>query len=1653
MYPQEMWHKIVLGQGDVVQVRIAPSGDSESNPIAVILTIAVLVAAPYLAPALGFTGIGATLFTIGVTAGGLLIVNALFPPRRPETDATGRKRQYSLSGGSNSIRQNEPMLLLLGSHRVFPDYAAQEYSDYDDKGDHFVNQIFDFGLGRLALENHRIGETLVTEYDDFEMSGQNIGNLYEESGSDMLPGGELSADFWRRTTFTPADTVRIAFNFTVRNFATRNEQRGRVGNIQIDEGVPVWVEIQYRRFGVAEWESERVELIPTGTMTLMEDVSFTGLPGEYEGQVRILSGLTDDGIASFTLTSYQSAMGASPQLVAGNVDTIQGGELEYNDPLVRTTPQDVYQVGFDINVQHFRANDKGRLEGRDTEIRMGFRPAGAGDWQEIVHTIPTPSGTDARNAVRRSFVQQVNGSESGQYDVRATLVTEIEMRTNEHGEMVIKDDRVTFVANLVSFRAYQRSQADFLGQNPLAVRIKATGQLFGRLETFNADAHQLIPSWNGAGWISDQKTSNPGDILRKWYQGFRDPNQTLLAGYGHPDEEIHHDSLQGFAEHCEAMGLECNVVLEDGRDEDEIATLIAQCGWGRVDTSTGKYGVIWEDAERPVTAVVNPANIIAGTLNVSYDNENLADEIIGRFIDRDSDYKENTVRRPVPNLTITGEFPIEIPLEGITSGEHAAKEVNRTAAAQFYHTRIVTWEMLEEGFAGVGVGDVIGMANGLLGDGQGGRFLSIDADRTSMEIPFDPDSDTGVAWLWLLDDTVIQTTYQKTGGRTIQIDAPLPTPPTDVGGFEEPYSYRFMLFPSDAIYIKVRITGFEPAGQGRYRFTARDELQEYYDFRTSDLTAELLPPGSQVTLPDGTISGDPRQIPVGGFTVTTNSLGVRIFSWTAHPLPADGYAIRYGVVGTIFADMIALHEGLLAASPYEVLDRPPDGEWTFGIIAILTDTKKPTIPTYYTTTLGATADDGGVENTLTPRVVDTPPQPNDVVVTCGFEFCMVEWVDPFLQYANHKSAHIYRNTTDDLATAAEVGSVDWSIYVDTTVELDTVYYYWVVFESTEGVRGPFSDVATGKTAIDLDAYHADLLAEIRSSPLTEWLLSPITNPQYITNEIRRLSSRAAFLAASAELLLQRELNRTEATLTLAQEDIVSIQQENVQVRAELAGKASSPALMQLTSVVDGKGDASALQALTTRVTASEGEIEALSESLTRLTATVGTKADATAVQSLTTRVTTAEGRVDSLSESITTLQARVTDKADASALRSLQARVTTSEGQITSLSESLTRLTATVAGKADASALNSLTARVRTNEGEVESLAESITNLMSTVAGKADATALQGLSTRVTTAEGRITSQASQISNLASQIANAATSSAVRALTSRVTSVEGRITSISSDVTTLRASIAGKADASAQTLLEARVSDAEDVDGNTNLGTLARWLVKTRVNDLAGGVGLLNDGSKVSFYVRADTFAILPRNVLSSDLRNVKIPFAVRGGQVWLNEALIGAATIESAQIRSLSADKVTGLQAIFDTLTVNLARVTGTLSATHVDADVANIQRLAGSRGISGSSWTSIGLSQSMSGFDILMVYVNPRNTGQGGINSTMPTSLDVSRLSTRAPSRTFANLHLAYQIGAADGQGCQGHAYRSSAGTTLYLRWFSNEPFDVDAVYGVKL
>lgn len=148
-----------------------------------------------------------------------------------------------------------------------------------------------------------------------------------------------------------------------------------------------------------------------------------------------------------------------------------------------------------------------------------------------------------------------------------------------------------------------------------------------------------------------------------------------------------------------------------------------------------------------------------------------------------------------------------------------------------------------------------------------------------------------------------------------------------------------------------------------------------------------------------------------------------------------------------------------------------------------------------------------------------------------------------------------------------------------------------------------------------------------------------------------------------------------------------------------------------------------------RFSTSETTWSAWKNDVLDLTTVVGTKANASALNALDTRVTAAEGTISSQGSSITLLQndlstltGTVGTKASASALSALDARVTSAEGvntsqatAITGLQSSVTTLSNGLATKADASALTTTNTNVSNLSGTVSAQAGQITTLQSSV--------------------------------------------------------------------------------------------------------------------------------------------------------------------------------------------------------------------------------------------------------------------------------------------------------------------------------------------------
>lgn len=180
--PPEWWPRIQVKPGTVIGVAAGVEGGGDSDVGRMVLMVAVIAASIYFGPMLGATmnsalGMGlsaAQATSMGmavISMGGMMAVNALLP--MPTNDLSGlggsgsqASPTYSLIGGSNRVRRYEPLPLVIGTHRMFPDQACAGYTLYVNGNDQYLFLAFNFGFGDLEITDLRIGDTPLSDYKD-----------------------------------------------------------------------------------------------------------------------------------------------------------------------------------------------------------------------------------------------------------------------------------------------------------------------------------------------------------------------------------------------------------------------------------------------------------------------------------------------------------------------------------------------------------------------------------------------------------------------------------------------------------------------------------------------------------------------------------------------------------------------------------------------------------------------------------------------------------------------------------------------------------------------------------------------------------------------------------------------------------------------------------------------------------------------------------------------------------------------------------------------------------------------------------------------------------------------------------------------------------------------------------------------------------------------------------------------------------------------------------------------------------------------------------------------------------------------------------------------------------------------------------------------
>jgi hypothetical protein len=468
-----LWRVVRPKVGTRIVIRPVPAGNVLKNVLQIVVVIAAVALgqlwAPAVAGALGIsTGTAAALITAGVTVIGSLLLNALIPPPKP---SGAQNPNYSISGFRNQANPDGPVPVPFGEIRYAPPYAALPYTEIVGNVQ-YIRALFVWGYGQLGVSDLKIGDTLLSEYDEFQVE------------------------------------------------------------------------------------------------------TYSGLP--TDPQVRLYPQQVLEEAQNIELTRAWALDDAGNLLVPNH--TIEKSWVRY-------TASDVTEAavifGFPGGLMHMSGS--GQRNNWTVLVRIRQRPLGSTDtWTDVV----TCSMTDASSVpIWRQFRWVLPSR--GAWEIELTRMSD--------------ESRDTAVSDRVVWQALQSFRPEYPINFPhpvavTAMRVKATAQLNGNLDTLTAVVRRYAPDWDQATqtWIT-RPTRSPASALRWALQG------PALA-YPLLDSELDLDLLADWAEWCSANGLYYDRVHDQEGSIGDAVRDIAHAGRASIRHDGVKTGVV---IDRPQSTPVD----------------------------------------------------------------------------------------------------------------------------------------------------------------------------------------------------------------------------------------------------------------------------------------------------------------------------------------------------------------------------------------------------------------------------------------------------------------------------------------------------------------------------------------------------------------------------------------------------------------------------------------------------------------------------------------------------------------------------------------------------------------------------------------------------------------------------------------------------------------------------------------------------------------------------------------------------------------------------------------------------------------------------------------------------------------------------------------
>lgn len=628
------WHLVVQPSWELKFIVLPQNGGGGGigKIIRTVALVALAVVAPVIAPAIGAaigvtSAIGISLISAGIIIGGSLLINALLPPQVPggqgPADDLQASPTYSLSAQGNSARLLQPVPRLYGRHILFPDFASQPFTTYENN-DQYLYQLFSLGVGEYDVEQVRVEDTVIWN------AGTGFTSTFSDVDLEVIPPGGTV------TLFPAAVITSVEVGGQELLALSGSRQVSFSGN-----------RITY----TGSDDDDNLGAVATG------DVLTVSGTASNNGTFNV-TGVSGDG----SFIDVQQSL-SSESSVSATMSTVSWvGPFVAND-----ADRDTDQLHVDLLLPRglYYANDEGNTSPHSISVRIEAQQVDdqgspVGSWALLGERTYTEKTATPQRITERFTVTR------GRWQVRVRRTGNKELSTRYANDI-----------QWGGLRAFIPDDNTFADVTLMAVKMRATNQLSNQAsKRFNVIQTAKLPVWNGTAWSAPTATRNPAwaaaDILRN-----------SVYGAGLADSRIDLAKLLSLSSTWAARGDNFDAVYDSKRTIWDALSACLRCGRSQPLLVAG---VVTFTRDEPVTIVrgmFTPRNIVRGSFELTHllYEEDSPDSVIVEFLDERT-WEQNEVLCSLPGST--EEDPARIRIFGIVGRTHAWREGMYQSAANTY---------------------------------------------------------------------------------------------------------------------------------------------------------------------------------------------------------------------------------------------------------------------------------------------------------------------------------------------------------------------------------------------------------------------------------------------------------------------------------------------------------------------------------------------------------------------------------------------------------------------------------------------------------------------------------------------------------------------------------------------------------------------------------------------------------------------------------------------------------------------------------------------------------------------------------------------------------------------------------------------------------